>query len=43
MQKWRELRREDSFKYKLEYIELKKLINKKTREDIRKYNTNLIE
>ena len=43
MQKRRELRRECSFKDKLEYIEHNKLINKKTREDIRKYNTNLIE
>ena len=43
IEKRRELRREGSFKDKLEYIELNKLMNKKTREDIRKYNTNLIK
>ena len=43
MLKRREQRREDSFKDKLEYIELNKLINKKTRKDIRKYNSKLIE
>ena len=43
MRKRREVKREGSFKDRLEYIELNQLINKKTREDVRKYDANLIE
>jgi len=42
MKKRREMKEEENYIKRIEYIELNKTVRKKIREDVRRYNKNLV-